>query len=100
MKYRIIYLVLFSTISLFPQQVVDKIVAVVDNEIILQSEINFQTNLLAAKRKLDPNNPELKKRVLNSMINDKLVYAQADIDSIKTENRLSNKCFHTAIRLN
>lgn len=83
MKYKIIYLVLFSTISLFPQQVVDKIVAVVDNEIILQSEVNFQTNLLAAKRKLDPNNPELKKRVLNSMINDKLVYAQADIDSIK-----------------
>ena len=83
MKYKIIYIVLLSTIGLFPQQVVDKIVAVVDNEIILQSEVNFQTNLLAAKRKLDPNDPELKKRVLNSMINDKLVYAQADIDSIK-----------------
>lgn len=83
MKFRIIYLVLLFTISLFPQQVVDKIVAVVDNEIILQSEVNFQTNLLAAQRKLDPNDPELKKRVLNSMIDDKLVYAQADIDSIK-----------------
>ena len=83
MKFRIIYLVLLFTISLFPQQVVDKIVAVVDNEIILQSEVKVQTNLLAAKRKLDPNDPELKKRVLNSMIDDKLVYAQADIDSIK-----------------
>ena len=83
MKFKIIYLVLLFAISLFPQQVVDKIVAIVDNEIILKSEVDFQTNLLAAQRKLDPNDPELKKRVLNSMIDDKLVFAQADIDSIK-----------------
>ncbi len=83
MKSKIIYLTILFTINLFPQHVADKIVAVVDNEIILQSEVDFQTNLLAAKRKLDPNDPELKKRILNSMIDDKLVYAQADIDSIK-----------------
>lgn len=91
MKYKIIYLALLFTINLFPQQVVDKIVAVVDNEIILQSEVNFQTNLLAAKRKLNPNDPELKKRVLNSMIDDKLVYAQADIDSIKISDEEINQ---------
>ena len=92
MKLKVIYLVLFLSISLFPQQVADKIVAVVDNEIILQSEVDFQTNLLASQRKLDPNDPELKKRVLNSMIDDKLVYAQADIDSIKiTEAEINQR---------
>ncbi|PJA99333.1 MAG: parvulin peptidyl-prolyl isomerase [Ignavibacteriales bacterium CG_4_9_14_3_um_filter_30_11] len=83
MNYKIIYLFLFLTVSLFPQKIADKIVAVVDNEIILQSELDFQTNLLASQRKLDPTDPELKKKVLNSMIEDKLVYAQSDIDSIK-----------------
>ena len=92
MKFKVLYLVLFLTTSLFPQQVADKIVAIVDNEIILQSEVDFQTNLLAAQRKLDPNDPELKKRVLNSMIDDKLVYAQADIDSIKiTESEINQR---------
>ncbi len=91
MKFKITYLVLLFTISLFPQKIADRIVAVVDNEIILQSEVDFQTNLLAAQRKLDPNDPELKKRVLNSMIEDKLVYAQADIDSIKISEEEINQ---------
>jgi len=92
MNYKTILLFLLLTVSLFPQEVVDKIVAVVDNEIILQSEVDFQTNLLAAQRKLDPTDPELKRKVLNSMIEDKLVYAQADIDSIKiSESEISQR---------
>ena len=92
MKFRIIFFALLFTTSLLPQKVVDKIVAIVDNEIILQSEVDFQANLLATQRKLDPNDPELRKRVLNSMINDKLVYAQADIDSIKiSENEIKQR---------
>ena len=64
----------------------DKIVAVVDNEIILKSELDFQTQTYAAQRKIDPNQPGLKEQVLNSMIDDKLVYAQATLDSIEASD--------------
>lgn len=79
---KIFLIVLFASISVFTQEVLDKIVAVVDNEFILKSELDFQTNMVAAQRKLDPNSPELKKQVLNSIIEEKLIYAQANFDSV------------------
>ncbi len=77
----LLFITCFSAIT-FAQQVLDKVVAVVDNEIILLSELDFQTNLLAAQRKIDPNTPGLRDQVLKAMIDDKLVYAQANFDSI------------------
>src|SRR3972149_6481236 len=80
LRIAIIFLILIS--AAFSQEVLDKIVAVVDNEIILQSELEFQVNIFTAQRGIDPNTPGLKKQILNSMIDDKLVYAQAELDSI------------------
>jgi peptidyl-prolyl cis-trans isomerase SurA len=82
MKFKVFLVFLLFGIASYSQEVLDKIVAVVDNEIILKSELDFQTNLLASQRKLDPNTPGLKQQVLNAMIEDKLVYAQANFDSI------------------
>ncbi|MCW8813187.1 MAG: SurA N-terminal domain-containing protein, partial [Chlorobium sp.] len=83
MIFRILSLLVLLTSYLFAQEeVIDKIVAVVDNEIILQSELDFQVSLYASQRKLDPKSPELKRQILNSMIDEKLIYAQAELDSI------------------
>ena len=69
--------------SLFAQTtVIDKVVAVIDNEIILQSELDFQAAVFASQRGMDPKSPELRNQILNSMIDEKLVYAQAELDSI------------------
>ncbi len=68
--------------NLFSQQQVDKIAAIVDNEVILLSEINFQTNLLASQRKLDPNDPSVKEQVIKLLVEEKLLLAQALIDSV------------------
>ena len=62
--------------------VIDKVVAVVDNEIILQSELDFQASVYASQRGMDPKSPELRTQLLNAMIDEKLVYAQAELDSI------------------
>lgn len=75
-------LILFSSYVFAQGEIIDKVVAVVDNEIILQSELDFQTSLFASQRQLDPKSPELKRQILNSMIDEKLVYAQAELDSI------------------
>ena len=79
---KIILLAILLSISSYAQEVLDKIVAVVDNEFILKSELEFQTNMVAAQRKIDPNSPGLQKQVLNAIIEEKLIYAQANFDSI------------------
>src|SRR5690606_5497558 len=64
------------------QQVLDKIVAVVDDEIILKSELDYRTTIEAAQRRIDPNTIGLREQILNAVIEDKLVLAQANLDSI------------------
>lgn len=75
--------VMILTSSLFAQKVLDKVVAIVDNEIILQSELEFRVNMEAAQRNLNPADSLLRKAVLNSLIEEKLLYAQAEMDTIK-----------------
>jgi len=64
------------------QQVLDRIIAVIDKEIITESELNDRVSLLAMQNRLDPSSPELKRQVLDGMVTEKLVLAQARIDSI------------------
>lgn len=89
---KIILLAILFSVSSYSQEVLDKIVAVVDNEFILKSELEFQTNMVATQRKIDPNSPELQKQVLNSIIEEKLIYAQANFDSIMvSDEEIANR---------
>src|SRR5512135_38004 len=63
-------------------QEIDKIVAIVDKEVILESELNAQIQFLALNNKIDPKTPALKEEVLNNMINEKLLVAKAIEDSV------------------
>jgi peptidyl-prolyl cis-trans isomerase SurA len=83
MIFRIVILIAIFGTLVFPQEeVIDKIVAVIDNEIILQSELDFQAAIFASQRGLSPDSPGLKEQILKSMIDEKLVYAQAELDSV------------------
>ena len=100
MKFKFfVFLLFFMACNIYSQEVLDKIVAVVDNEIILKSELDFQTQLFAAQRKLDPSQPGLEKQVLNSMIEEKLVYAQAQLDSITVSDEELNQRIEYQINL-
>jgi len=77
-----IFLVLLISTSAFAQQVLDKIVAVVDNEIILKSELDFRANYEAAQRNMSAPDSNMLRNVLMQMIEEKLLYAQAELDSI------------------
>lgn len=63
-------------------QTLDRVVAVVDNEIILESELNAQVQFYVFNNKLDASTPGLKEQVLQSMINEKLILAKAIEDSV------------------
>ncbi|RPI73639.1 MAG: parvulin peptidyl-prolyl isomerase [Ignavibacteriales bacterium] len=82
MKFKLILLLPFLTAFIYSQEVIDKIVAVVDDEIIMKSELEFRVELLAAQNNLNAGTPGFKQNVLNSLIEEKLVLAQANLDSI------------------
>lgn len=71
---------------LFAQEVVDNIVAIVDEEVILKSELDFQVAMFASQRNLDASDPRLRKELLNKLIEDKLLYAQAVLDTIEVSD--------------
>src|SRR5690606_25601127 len=92
MKIKLIALLMAFSIVSSAQEIMDKIVAVVDNEIILKSELDFQVGVFASQRQLDPNTPGLRDQILNSLIEEKLIYAQADLDSITiTEEEVNQR---------
>ncbi len=64
------------------QTVIDRIVAVVGNEIILESELAVQVQFVVFNNRLDPETPGLRREVLEAMVNDKLMLAKAIEDSI------------------
>lgn len=64
------------------QTIIDRIIAVVDKEIITESELRERTALVAMQNRLDPTSPELRNQVLDGMITEKLILAQAILDSV------------------
>ena len=86
MKFKLILFLLVLGLNVYAQNVVDQIAAVVDNEIILKSELDYQVRLEAAQKKEDPTTPGLENQVLNQMIEEKLAYAQAQLDSIQVSD--------------
>jgi peptidyl-prolyl cis-trans isomerase SurA len=86
MKY--VYKLLLLTILLIPlnlpaQTLIDRIIAIVDKEIITESELKERVSFLALQNRIDPNQKGLQNQVLDGMISEKLILAQALIDSIE-----------------
>lgn len=84
---KILFLLLLFNSIISAQEVLDKIAAVVNNEIILLSEVDWYTQVAAVQQNLNPDDPELKKQILNKMIEDKLLLAQAELDSIQVTDQ-------------
>lgn len=79
-------LLLSGSLLLHAQTPLDRIIAVVDKEIITESELNDRVTLLAMQNRIDAKSPDLRKQVLEGMITEKLILAQAIIDSIEVSD--------------
>lgn len=64
------------------QVLIDKVAAVVDREIITESDVAERLTMIAMQNRLNANDPQLKKQVLESMVSEKLILAQAILDSV------------------
>ncbi|HQG44096.1 MAG TPA: peptidylprolyl isomerase [bacterium] len=74
------------------QQVLDRILAVVDDDIILESEVAQGAYLTAMQYHIDPaKSPRefarLKSETLNNLINQKILLVQADKDTVKADEQ-------------
>lgn len=91
-----------SACHLAAQGVVDRIVAVVDKEIITESDLQERINYVALQNRLDPKSPDLRKQILDGMIADKLILAQAIFDSVTVTDdevdRMLDQQFQNFIR--
>ncbi|MCU0416186.1 MAG: peptidylprolyl isomerase [Cytophagaceae bacterium] len=88
------YLILFTTVCSIQAnaQVVDKIVAKVDNHIILKSELEiaYLQFLRSPEAQLLPDKSAIKCRVLESLIINKMMLAKAAMDSVTVEREQVN----------
>lgn len=75
-------ILLLTSLTIIGQESADKIVAIVDDEIIMKSELDYQVNITAIQSNVKPEDPGLRKKVLDNMITQKLLYAQAELDSV------------------
>jgi len=85
-------LLLLSNQLFAQQQVIDKIVAVVEDEIILQSELTQYALNIAFQFRIDPRREserfeQLQRETLQNLINQKILLAKAEEDSIEVEER-------------
>jgi peptidyl-prolyl cis-trans isomerase SurA len=79
-------------------QVLDRIVAVVENDPILESELNAQIQFFVLSNRMDPKAPGVRDQVLQSMINEKLIVAKAIEDSVTVTDEEVQQQLETAIQ--
>jgi peptidyl-prolyl cis-trans isomerase SurA len=82
-KFYLLLAILLIPLRLSAQTLIDRIVAVVDKEIITESELSERVSFLAMQNRIDPNQKGLRTQVLDGLISEKLILAQALIDSIE-----------------
>jgi peptidyl-prolyl cis-trans isomerase SurA len=75
----------------YSQQEGDKIIAIVGNEVILESDLNYQLALYARQNNIQQFNEKIIQQVFQSMVAEKLMLAKADQDSIFVSDEEVNK---------
>ncbi|MCS6796599.1 MAG: peptidylprolyl isomerase [Raineya sp.] len=90
-------LAFFFSVDVFSQkkEILDKIIAKVDNQIILLSDVELTAMQLLQQNPRLQDNQELRCEILRSMIIGKILVAKAEIDSVMVDNELLDEDFNT-----
>ena len=107
MKNNIIVLLCLFVGLLFPQkptQTIDGVAAIVENSILLKSDLVQMINMMAIQQRLDPKeNPSaffaLQESVLQSMVDQKVVLEMAALDSIIVEEKEVNQSLDQQVQM-
>jgi len=92
LKFRVLLVFIFiSFSSLFAQKEGDRILAVVGNDIILESDFQYQLQLYARQNQLTEINPLIAQQIFQQLLTDKIIYAKAEQDSVSVTEDEINK---------
>ena len=87
MSIRLLFVFICLSTATFAQTyLIDKIIAKVDNQILLQSELELATKQFLAETRYKDNNVQC--QVLETLIINKLLLAKADIDSVVVDEKM------------
>ena len=86
-----IFIVLLSIRTAYSQKEGDRILAIVGNEIILESDFQYQVQLYARQNQLKSISPFLAQQIFQQMLTDKIIMAKAEQDSITVTEDEVNK---------
>ncbi|MDD5362558.1 MAG: peptidylprolyl isomerase [Ignavibacteria bacterium] len=93
-KIKIIFLSIFllaaSTI-IFAQKEGDRILAVVGNDVILESDLQYQMQLYARQNQLTSVSPVIVQQIFQQLLTEKIILAKAEQDSIVVKDEEVNK---------
>ncbi len=81
----------FTFINSYSQAEGDRILAIVGNDIILESDFQYQVQLYAQQNQLTQINPLLAQQIFQQMLTDKIVLAKAIQDSIEVTDDEVNR---------
>lgn len=83
----LIYLTLLMSgaVSASAAEVPDRIVAIVGNELILKSEIDERELMIHAQMPESKNDPQLRKKLIETLVDQKILLTKAKIDSVKVD---------------
>jgi len=89
----IILMLIVGISNIFAQQLVESIAAIVDKEIILRSEVEqfTQNYILQNRLKIRPGSEkynQLRKKMLEGLIEQKLLLAKAEADTVKVDDQM------------
>ncbi|HWA07477.1 MAG TPA: peptidylprolyl isomerase [Ignavibacteria bacterium] len=82
---------LLVTVNIFAQGEGDKIIAIVGNDIVLQSDLNFQLYTYMQQNNLQEISNEMVQQVFQNLVSEKLMLAKAEQDSIFVTSDEVNK---------
>ena len=86
-----IFIVLLSIRTAYAQKEGDRILAIVGNEILLESDFQYQVQLYARQNQLKSISPFLAQQIFQQMLTDKIIMAKAEQDSITVTEEEVNK---------
>lgn len=91
--FKILILPLFflAAFNVYAQKEGDRIIAVVGNDIILESDLQYQMQMYARQNNLTSMSPVIAQQIFQQMITDKIILAKAEQDSIEVKDEEVNR---------
>jgi peptidyl-prolyl cis-trans isomerase SurA len=87
----VLTLAMLTSAASFAQNEGDRVIAIVGNDVILESDFQYQLQLYARQNQLPQIPPQVAQQIFQQMITDKIIYAKALQDSVEVTDDEINR---------